>query len=233
MNENPYASPIEAAETLAEKVRPRSLPREMARVKWGLVWVLGSFVGIWFLILYMPYFHFASGNERVLGVTLYIAQTVGMLCCCRCPEAVVKRRKTLIAGSILLFGALSLGLLFSSPVELWGITSVTGGLLIGGLLWQVFLLKLALGIHSRGCALAASVVLATYLLAWILFFLSAFSFDRFNPMKYIVDIVQEAINMRFMDMLNLFGNIPQLLVLFFIATYPLLIVGLWWRIRGI
>ena len=202
MSENPFASPVETEETLAEETPAwQDYPREMSRVKWGMVWIAASVAGFWGLRFY---FYF----QEWIFLILCAIHMVGMIFCCLCPESVMKRREKRIGWvGVLLFGIFLAGLWLPSfgtiPVlDHWA----WGAFGIGILVWLVFLVILSRRIRGGVCVgLACAVLLADSLVAVI--------------------ILLQMLGSGF-PLYEIWWIVPAIMI-----VYPLLIVYLWWRIR--
>lgn len=213
-NKNLYASPVETPETLSEEPRPlEKLPPKMAWVKWGMVWIAGCMVWLLGGELFLPYIdwvietfgiHIIGPNtDRVIEIFIGF-HIVGMIFCCLCP---MKWRWRLIGWiSILLVAVYVLGRQSPLNDDYDWVDWLSKALGAGVWLWLVFLLILSLRIRSPLCIGLACVVLMC---------------DTF---VCVMEFTHGFFNMR--------GTYWMLVPLLGLVVYPLLIVCLWVRIRG-
>ena len=207
--------PVVKTESSVVKTRAgQDSPREMAWVKWGLVWIAVSAAVIAGMLAQIP---FHSPLTPLLYLLIAgVSHIMGMIFCCLCPESVVKRRWRLLGGGgVLLFGAWTLSLLwywydgsewYRPSWLFWMVWNpeLTGGMMC---VWLIFMLKLAQGTRSRLCSWLAWGV---FIYGMILAITSTF--------VYRYEYIGDPRGINWMLVLGL-------------AVYSLLIVCLWWRIR--
>ena len=182
MNENPYASPAEVAEISREEEK---FEIGLRRLTWGVTLILwGSVLMVLVFLIAVserygvlpPPFWVMYELQRLFealfiaaAVGIPVTLLVGMVCCCFCPNRLMKRGWLHVLGSAaVLIGSMMIPTFLPFSYELANL--LLAGLTTGILLWLFFPLRLAAALESTaGKRLAWCVIIVFSLLmaGWV------------------------------------------------------------------